>query len=316
MALLIFYLTDNNRHFTFPHFVNMLNKSKKKKLWKLLILTHTNDIDFYKKILETTDINSDYYNIDPNYNYLNKVKYAINYAENENFSYMMKCDNDIFLKSQTLDFIIDNLHLLNNNENLTLGPVLTSGIPGIEYFKEQFLDNETNLELNNLFLTTTFYDRDGVNYSILNKHSLEKTIWDKNEYFNSVKNLQHHYKGIHPIRINEQSLNFLNDYIVKNKDRFLMDYNLEIIENDNSPYLCNSIFAIRTDIYKTIVNDNHLYVDDFDEVPLNKYCWNNNMKHLFVKNGFAIHMYYNWRNNHIQDEKIFCNNFFENTEYY
>jgi hypothetical protein len=49
----------------------------------------------------------------------------------------------------------------------------------------------------------------------------------------------------------------------------------------------------------------------FDEVPLNKYANNNNKKHVYVKNGFGIHMYYNCHDNHLNLEKQFCNNFFE-----
>jgi hypothetical protein len=288
----------------------MLKDSKYKHLWTLLILTHTNDIDFYKQQLEHTNIIVDYKNIDYDNNYLKKVNFALQYAENNNIDFMMKCDNDIFLKAQTLDFMIENLELLNNSNNLTLGPTLTSGIPGIEYFKEQFLDDNAKNEIEKLFLQTNFYDRDGVNYSLLNQHSLDSKAWNKEVFFNGVRGIDHYYKGIHPIRINESSLQFLNDYIVQNKDRILMDYDLKIIDDDHSPYLCNSIFCIRTDIYGRIVRDNTLYVDGFEEVPLNKYCWKNNMKHLFVKNGFAIHMYYNWKYNHIQDEINFCHKFF------
>jgi hypothetical protein len=43
---------------------------------------------------------------------------------------------------------------------------------------------------------------------------------------------------------------------------------------------------------------------------VNKYAWQNNMNHLFVKNGYAIHMYYNWKNNHIAYENEFCKRFF------
>jgi hypothetical protein len=89
-----------------------------------------------------------------------------------------------------------------------------------------------------------------------------------------------------------------------------MHYKL-FIDDDNSPYLCNSIFCIKTDTYTQILSDKSLYVDAFDEVCVNKYCWNNNMNHLFVKNGYAIHMYYNWKVNHIEYEKQFCDAFFE-----
>jgi len=310
MQLLIFYLTDNNRHYTFPHFIKMMNESQKKDDYKLLILTHTHDENFYIEQLKNYDINYDVTNVQSDNNYLKKVNYAVNYAETNNFPYVMKCDNDIFLKAQTLDFMIDNLYLLENNEHLTIGPVLTSGIPGIEYFKEDFLDIESQKQLEKIFLQTTFYNRDGATYDFLNEHTINANEWNKDDFFASVKTMNHHYKGIHPIRINESSLQFLNEYIINNKERFLQNNELNIVENDNSPYLCDSIFCIKTETYKKILTDTSLFVDDFDEVPLNKYAWKNNMNHLFIKNGFAIHMYYNWKNNHIAYEEDFCRRFF------
>jgi hypothetical protein len=310
MQLLIFYLTDNRRQFTFSKFIEMINSSFKKDQWKLLILTHTHDENFYIENLKKYNMNYHVTNVEPDNNYLRKTVFASKYAKNNNIPYVMKCDNDIFLKAQTLDFMIENLSLLENSTNLTIGPVLTSGIPGVELFKEQFLDNESKKIIENLFLQTQFYNRDGATYDFLNKHTINATEWKKDDFFESVKAMNHHYKGIHPIRINEGSLQFLNNYIIKNKDRFLQNNDLSIIDNVNSPYLCNSIFCIKTDTYINILTDNSLYVDSFDEVPLNKYAWKNNMKHLFVKNGFAIHMYYNWKNNHIEYEKDFCNKFF------
>jgi len=310
MKLLIFYLTDDRRHYTFPHFINMINNSEKKILWKLLILTHSEDSDFYSKFLKNFDINHEIIKVDHYNNYLKKVHYASNYANINNIPYVMKCDNDIFIKAQTLDYMIDNLHLLENSKNLTLSPTLTSGIPGIEYFKESFLDEDANKYINNLFLKTQFYDRDGANYKHLNKHTLDTFKWDKEQFFNSVKTMDHHYKGIHPIRINEESLQFLNTYIINNKDRFMENHNLDIITDNNSPYLCNSIFCIKTNTYISIISNLNLYVDSFDEVPLNKYAWQNNMSHLFVKNGYAIHMYYNWNSKHILYEQNFCEIFF------
>jgi len=312
MKLSIHYLTDDRRHYTFPEFINMLNESKKKEDWILLILTSSDDEEFYVNELKRVNINSHIVRVPNDNNYLVKVDFAIKFAKHNNIPYMMKCDNDIFLKSQTLDYMIDNLELLNESKHLTLGPVLTSGIPGIEYFCEEFLDLESQTILKNMFLNTCFYNRDGAVYESLNKHTIEAKEWNSTDYFNSVKNLEHHYKGVHPIRINENAIHFLNNYIINNKERFMQDYELDIIKNNNAPYLCNSIFCIRTDMYEKVVYNNELYVDSFEEVPLNKHCWNNNMNHLFVKNGFAIHMYYNWTPGHINHEKQFCNRFFSN----
>jgi hypothetical protein len=310
MKLLINYLTDDRRHYTFPHFINLLNISNKKYDWVLLILTNSNDNNFYEDELKKVNFNHSIIRVSNENNYLEKIKIAISVASQHNIPYIMKCDNDIFLKSQTLDYMIDNLELLNNSKHLTLGPVLTSGIPGIEYFCEEFLDSDAQKEINSLFLNTNFYNRDGAVYTDLNKHTIYAKEWNKTEYFESIKSLIHHYKGVHPIRVNESSIMFLNDYIIKHKERFMKEYELNVITNDNSPYLCNSIFCIKTDVYKTIFQDNTLYVDPFDEVPLNKYAWKNDMNHLFVKNGFAIHMYYNWLANHLEYERDFCNKFF------
>jgi hypothetical protein len=310
MQLLVFYLSDNRRHYTFPHFVNMINKSLKKPLWKLLILTHSYDSDFYKTHLQNYDINHEIIFIEPCNNYLNKVNFACNYAECNNIPYLMKCDNDIFIKSQTLDYIIDNSHLLENEKHLTLGPVLTSGIPGIEYFKKQFLHENAENKIDELFLQSIFRNGLGADYTPLHKYTLDSIEWNKDDFFEGVKYIDHYYKGIHPIRVNDESILFLNNYILDNKERFLQDNDLSIIYDDNSPYLCNSIFCIKRETYKNILKDQSLFVDQFDEVPLNKFAWKNGMNHLFVKNGFAIHMYYNWNENHLQKEIEFCNKFF------
>ena len=308
--LLLFYLTDNRRHYTFPHFIKMLAHLKNKKQVKILILTHTYDNDFYIEYLQNSGFDFMIENVQTENNYLRKNYFACSYAEQQNIPYIMKCDNDIFIKSQTLDHMIDNLHLLENSRHLTIGPTLTSGIPGIEYFKEEFLDVDANTTLEQYFLKTNMYNRDGATYDVLNSHTLTANKWNKTEFFESVKAIDHHYKGIHPIRFNTEALDFLNNYIIQNKNRFMEDKHLSIIDNDDSPYLCNSVFCIKTETYKSIITDHSLYVDAFEEVPLNKYAWKTNMNHLFVKNGYAIHMYYNWTDNHMSSELNFCNGFF------
>ena len=308
--LLLFYLTDDMRHYTFPHFIKMLDNLQNKKQVKILVLTHRYDNDFYAEYLRNSGFDFIIQNVEVEYNYLKKIHFACNYAQQNNFPYMMKCDNDIFIKSQTLDYMIDNLHLLENGRHLTIGPTLTSGIPSIEYFKEDFLDVVANETLENYFLKTNMYNRDGVTYEVLNSHTLTANKWNKNDFFESVKAIDHHYKGTHPIRFNTEALDFLNNYIIQNKNRFMEDKHLSIIDNDDSPYLCNSVFCIKTKTYTSIITDYSLYVDMFEEVPLNKYAWKTNMNHLFVKNGYAIHMYYNWSDNYMSSEVNFCKGFF------
>jgi len=312
MKLLISYLTNDRRHYTFPHFINLLKKSLLTNEWKLMIMTNSHDEEFYINHLQNTNINFEIVYTEFDDNYIKKVRYVVDYATKNNIPFIMKCDNDVFLKPDVLDYMIQNLEILNNSRHLTLGPVVTSGIPGIEYFKEDFLDEDSQIQIEKYFLETEFYNRDGCEYyEKLNKYTIDSNKWDKNSFFDEINNMDHHYKGIHPIRVNCESLHFLNDYIIKNKKRFFQDNEMSIINNDNAPYLCNSIFCIKTDTYKNIVNDHSLHVDGFDEVPLNKYAWNNNMNHAFVRHGYAIHMYYNWTPEYLDKEITFCNDIFD-----
>lgn len=308
--LVIFYLTNSDRHFTFPHYVKLLNESQHKSEWEIIILTHHNDAQFYMSALNNTDIKHNVFNFPDHNNYLLKANFAVQYAKQNNIPYMMKCDNDLFIRGRTLDYMIDKLELLEDPTNLTLGPCLSSGIPCVEYFMEQYLTDSENHELKKKFLQTRFEDIWGAKYTHHNKLTIEAETWDGKAFFADVKNNTHHYRGIHPIRVNLDAINYLNECIMNNKDKFYEDKELSIIRDDTSPYLCNSIYCIKTSTYESLLTDQSLYVDPFDEVPLNKYAWKTNAAHLFVKHGYGIHMHYNTIPGNIERERVFCESFF------
>ncbi len=81
MKLVISYLTDDRRHFTFPHFINLIKNSVIKNDWILLIQTHSNDSQFYLHELKNTDINYKVQYIDPKYKLIFKylLKYQLKY---------------------------------------------------------------------------------------------------------------------------------------------------------------------------------------------------------------------------------------------
>ena len=79
---------------------------------------------------------------------------------------------------------------------------------------------------------------------------------------------------------------------------------------DNNPsYLCNSIFIIDVNNYDKLVHNAELYVDPFDEVPVNKYCKLNNMKGVIVRNSFSVHPIYNTIPNFANMERKFHEEF-------
>ncbi len=312
MKLVIFYLTNADRHFTFKPFINFLEESKCKADWELLVLTHDNDNDFYSSSLKDTNINYSVHNFHPHNNYLVKANFAAKYATEKGIPYMMKCDNDLFFRGITLDYMINNLELLDNPENLTLGPCLSSGIPCVEYFMEDYLNEEQRETLKSKFLETEFQDIWGASYTHHNKFTKQADSWDGHAFFKDVRKNNHHYKGIHPIRINLDAINYLNDQIILNKQPFYESVPSGIIRDSTSPYLCNSVYCIKTSTYNTILNDNSLFVDCYDEVPLNKYAWKTNAAHLFVRNGYGIHMHYNTIPGNISRERIFNERFNSN----
>jgi hypothetical protein len=308
--LLIFYLTDNKRHFTFNHFCDLLNYSKHKEHFKLLILTHTNDTLFYNNNLSHTNINFDIVQVEHNDNYMKKIETAVQYAETNNYEYMMKCDNDIFIHGNLIDYFIENLHLLKDSKNLTLGPILSTGIPSVDLFIDQFCNDSEKEYLYKLCKNTKFEFTCHVDYSPLNQFTINSETWNLDNFYEGVKQLNHYYKGIHPVRVNFQLLDEINKIIIREKDKIFNSGDFSTISLKR-PYLCNSIFCINRDVYKSIINDKSLFVDPFEEVPLNKYAQNNNLNHLFVNNGFALHLIYNWFNNNLSYEQDFCKFFFE-----
>ena len=67
-----------------------------------------------------------------------------------------------------------------------------------------------------------------------------------------------------------------------------------IKDNEKYPYFCNNIFGIKTNNWKKIISDRSLFVDNFDEVAINKYRENNKMNFVFDIGLPIIHTMYNW----------------------
>jgi len=218
-------------------------------------------------------------------NYIHKVETCANY----NYEYSIKLDEDIIMGPQSWDYLFENLHLLDNDENLILSPALSSGIPTVDSFIKYNFSNEQKEEIEGLFSTTVIGNAWGVNYSSLNQFL---NNYNSDVFFNGVNNFQHHYKGIHPTRVNFAVQNKINEFVKSNIDKFLENRNF-IVEELKRPYFCNSFFAIKTKQWKEILDSKNLFVDNFDEVPLNRYRENTGKKFLFIVNTFAIHTLYN-----------------------
>ena len=191
-------------------------------------------------------------------------------------------------------------------------PVISSGIPSVDIFINDFFTDDEKNTINNLFKNTVMPSQLwGVDYSKLNENTINSKEWNVSDYWKNVNTLSTYYKGLHPIRINETAICYLNSVILKYKNKIYekQDYKLKI--TNEYPYFCNSIFAIKVSDYEKCVNNPALFVDPFDEVPLNKYMKLNNMNGIFITNSFSIHPCYNTLPNYKIIEDSFFSKIFE-----
>ena len=308
-TLTLMYLTDDGRHFNFETFVKMLSNMKNKKQVILLVLTHCNDLEFYNNILKTYNIQQFLIqHFDPYDNYMNKVRFTIQFSEQNNIKYICKYDNDIILTSALFDYMVDNLAVLNDNTHFILSPTLTSGIPSIEYFLDDFATKDEQNSIREEFRKLKIPDFTmGQDYSSLNT---QVTKWDYKHFFQQVSNIPHVFKGIHPHRISADLHEKLNSIVINHRDDILNAKNFNLFIDNSSPYICNSVFIIRTDRYKDVINQISLFKDGFEEVPLNLRMKELNADIVFVRNGCGIHSYYNTIPNNRELEKTFMDCFF------
>jgi hypothetical protein len=296
---LIFYLTSNDRPFIFEKFINELvniTETNKSKI-TLLIVSSVMDNTYYQNISNNIDINVEYKYINcPQSNYLPKVRYAIEYAKTYNFEYILKYDSDVLLPTYTLDNLINNVNILENNNNLTFGPCLSTGIPTVEYFIDDFIDKTYSNVIRNEFKKCEFHHQiDIMDYRPMNIYTIENlNEWNYSNYYTGLnKYITNFYKGIHPIRHGFGN-DILNDIIIKQKDIFFKNKKCELLESvcDQLVAMC---FLIKTENYDLVINKLNLVIDGCDEVPVNRYGWSNNLKHIILRYGYGIHITYNWR---------------------
>jgi len=305
--LCIMYLTANNRHQTFRHTVKALNESAHVDKIHLLVLTHDGDAAFYADCLADCRVSYTINTFDSDNNYMNKIYYTLNFAEKGGIPYILKHDNDILMGPSVYDHIFEQKSILQDNSRLVLTPTLTSGIPTCDLFIDDYLTEDERKHIHGLFKQHSFGSIWGVDYTSLNTHTTGASEWSSAAFYEGVHAIKHPYKGIHPVRVNEAALVELNNLVIKYKSTILEPDSYTLYDDTRSPYFCNSIFCIRTDVYKNIVNAKELFVDAFDEVPLNRWRTLNKQSIVVIRRGTAIHFMYNCIKNYLKYESQYVN---------
>lgn len=225
-------------------------------------------------------------------NYLQKIEFA----QQQDSEFSVKLDEDLWFNENVWDFMIDNApKVLGDPQNLVLTPILSNGIPTCDMFLYDFMTAQQRAEIKQMIVETHIPNMWGANYEHLNQATRHANgVWDHDRYYELVGQINHHYKGIHPVRINYQLNKKINDIILENWDKLVnVPYEKLHAKAVKLPYLCNSVFMIKTDTWRRIIADKSLYRDEFDEVPLNLYREQNSLNWVFVRNGYCMHTIYN-----------------------
>ena len=98
-----------------------------------------------------------------------------------------------------------------------------------------------------------------------------------------------------------ETMKIIKEYASKNIDDKICYIHTKGVTKDNEcitecrkfPYFCNSIFFIKTSIWKSIISDRSLFRDAYDEVPFNLFKDNGKYSLAFIRNSNCIHPSYN-----------------------
>ena len=291
------YLANERTQYFKPMF-NQLIKIKdenKKKINVNMLVSKPHDDNIDIKLLTDNGIEAEIiYLPDSGRHYMCKVENAMNIAN----KYTISLDEDVFLNNHIWDFMIENCDILDNDENLILSPLLSTGVPTIDWFVDQFFDEQERNMLFEKFMNTEFIQSNSTppGCEVLNKctvNSIDRN-WNIESFYEEVKKMETHYKGIHPVRVSDELQSILVDLALKYKNKLLDKMEYGFIFDKDRPYFCNNVYMIKTETYRKIIEDSSLFVDKFDEVPVNKFRDIHNLNMVYIKNSFGIHPSYNW----------------------
>ena len=227
--------------------------------------------------------------------YLIKVNAIFSAYPQSEYPYFIKHDEDIFVSPQSWTRLLESAEqCLSDSENLLLSVNLSTGIPSWSQFASVFFSiKELKRIYANLALSQVPNELWGNDYTALQRNIDSVDEWDENSYWDWVNDLGYDYRGIHPIRLEIGYPLIINQLIINDYQKFLdASVSTEIYKISNR-YFCNSFFCMPYERYQTVVQDKSLFVDLFDEVPINRYARIHKANFCFLENSLAIHIIYN-----------------------
>lgn len=291
--------------------ISYLNKIQNHDFY-LTVMSDIQDMSYYENVSSKANFPVIVVPFVDGYNYMSKIQYLAQ----SNSDYVVKLDDDMCIHTHTWQHMFDNIGLLDDQSVLFMTPTMSNELPSCDMFIESFCDEDDKNQIYKLFLQQEIPSNGGSIapgcttgcYKILNQHTILAKKWNYKNWWNTVSNIEYPYKGIHPMRLSDKAQLFMMDNIIKNIDKFIQQ-KPESIHIEDWPYVTNGVFCIQTDRWRRVIYDNSLYVDGFDEVPLNKYKDINNLK-VARSDGYCIHPAYS----SVPNSRIIINQFYQTIE--
>lgn len=228
-----------------------------------------------------------------NMNYMNKVTAG----SQTNHEFLVKLDEDVLLTSDGWDKFFSTI-LSMREDSIACTGAISNGVPTCDIFVKNFIP-ESKTELDAMFANTYFPLKPkgvdyfgGADYTSLNETDGK---WNSDRFFEKVHKIEHVYKGIHPVRVNVDAQKKINEKILSGFPKTMQPIDANIIKDvDKYPYFCNSAFGIKAKDWRMILSRRDLFVDNTDEVPLNRFRHETG-RNLMIDTGIPmLHTMYNW----------------------
>lgn len=249
----------------------------------------------------------------------NEYTSKLNIALKTQHKYSCKWDNDVFINTDTWNYLIENVTIVDRNDVSILVPTLSNGMPSVELFIKDFLTEEEKVAVGKIFIKDGITrDIFGCNYEDIIEYISKLDFWDGDRYWKVMDmhnptmdrpHLPWYYgiaKGVHPARFSSDYNMFVFNHAVNNLDAVLNSSNL-YMEKYITPYVCNNIFLSTTDYWK---RSQELFFDHWDEGQLTMLANIENRSPMYVRNCYGIHMAYGCTKNQKDIEKNYIDNLF------
>lgn len=233
------------------------------------------------------------------YNYMERTMQA----SKTDCVYSCRLDDDLFMSSHVWEFMLFNLHILENENLLYFTPEFTTGIPTVDFFIDDFFDSHKRDDIHRIFIednipTSPWYN---VDFSHVKNKVSTLSHWDTDAYYDELSLNATVFKGLHPIRFSDRANLLMCEEVINNFDKFMTKQDHSSMRIVKNLHFTHFLF-FKTETWTRALE---IRYDDFDEISFNQYGLRNSGHFAIPKNSFAIHTAHGYVNNQNLIEELY-----------